>query len=84
MTILQLNPTIPLETPLGSGQAIMVIDYSSEHHLVWTVIIDSTGEIWSFPNPKVRGQKNITMGRDSPDKSIRNVNSIPLSTICNT
>lgn len=63
MTILQLNPTIPLETPLGSGQAIMVIDYSSEHHLIWTVIIDSTGEIWSFPNPKVRGQKNITMGR---------------------
>jgi hypothetical protein len=63
MTILQLCPTIPLETPLGPGQAIMVIDYSSEHHLVWTVIIDSTGEIWSFPNPKVRGQKNITMGR---------------------
>lgn len=63
MSILQLNPTIPVMTPKGAGQAILIIDYSSEHNLIWTVIIDATGEIWSFQNPHVRGQKNITMER---------------------
>lgn len=63
MTLLQLNPTIPVTTPKGKGQAIFVIDYSSEHHLIWTVIIDRSGEIWSFANTEVRGQKNITMDR---------------------
>jgi hypothetical protein len=63
MSILQLNPTIPLQTPKGSGQAILVIDYGNEHHLIWTVILDETGEIWSYQNPHVRGQKNITMDR---------------------
>jgi len=63
MTILQLSPTLPVITPKGQGQAILVIDYGSEHNLIWTVIIDATGEIWSFQNPHVRGQKNITMER---------------------
>ena len=61
--ILQLNPTIPLTTPKGNGQALALIDYGSEHDLMWVTAIDETGEIWTFPNPEVRAQKNITMGR---------------------
>lgn len=61
--ILQLNPTIPLKTPKGKGQALALIDYGSEHNLLWVTAIDDTGEIWTFPNPEVRAQKNITMGR---------------------
>jgi len=61
--ILQLNPTIPIDTPKGEGQALLVIDYGSEHHLMWVVAIDGTGEIWTFPNPDVRAQTNITIGR---------------------
>jgi len=61
--ILQLNPPIPLNTPKGSGLAHLVIDMGCEHHLLWVVILDSNGEIWTFENPEVRGQKNITMGR---------------------
>lgn len=60
--LLQLNPIIPIETPKGKGQALLVIDYGSEHHLMWVVAIDGTGEIWTFPNPEVRAQENITMG----------------------
>lgn len=63
MLIVQLNPSIPLETPKGKGEAILVIDYGQDHHLIWTVIIDETREIWSFENPQVRGQKNITLNR---------------------
>lgn len=63
MTILQLSPTLPLDTPKGRGQALFVIDYGPEHHLMYTVAIDATGELWTFDNTRVRAQKNITMGR---------------------
>lgn len=63
MHTVQLNPTIPLDTPKGSGLAIFGTWLSEEHHWLWTVIIDGTGEIWTFENPKVRGTKNVTFGR---------------------
>lgn len=61
--ITQLNPPIPLSTPKGNGTAWAVIDYGVEHNLMWVVAIDSTGEIWTYSNPEVRAQKNITLGR---------------------
>jgi hypothetical protein len=61
--IIQLDPPVPLWTPKGEGLAWLVSDYGPEFHLLWTVAIDETGEIWTFPNPKVRAIKNITMGR---------------------
>jgi hypothetical protein len=61
--IIQLNPTIPIVTPKGKGQALVLIDYGSEHNLMWVTAIDKTGEIWTFSNPEVRAQINITMGR---------------------
>jgi len=63
LVIKQLNPPIPLHTPKGNGVAWLVIDYGMEHNLEWVVAIDATGEIWTFQNPEVRAQKNITMGR---------------------
>lgn len=63
MTMLQLDPTIPVSTPRGKGQAVVLIDYGSEHHLLWTVFLDSNGECWTFPNTDIRAQKNPTMGR---------------------
>ena len=66
--ILQLNPPILLITPKGKGTAIILLDYSSEHDLVWVTIDDATGEIWCWPNPKVRAQSNITMGRSRASK----------------
>jgi hypothetical protein len=63
MQMLQLNPSIPVDTPKGSGLALLVTWLSEEHHLIWTVCIDSTGELWSYENPFIRGTKNITFGR---------------------
>jgi hypothetical protein len=59
----QLNPPIPLDTPKGKGLAWLVIDYGAEHDLMWVVAINATGEIWTFRNPEVRAEKNVTMGR---------------------
>jgi len=61
--IKQLNPTIPMSCPKGNGYAIAVIDYSQEHNLHWVIAIDTTGEIWTYANPEVRMQKNISLGR---------------------
>lgn len=59
--ILQLDPTIPVITPEGKGFAHLVIDYGQEHHLLWVVFLDNTGECWTFSNPEVRAQPNPTM-----------------------
>lgn len=61
--ITQLNPPIPLTTPKGDGYAHFLIDYSQEHNLMWVVFLDGTGECWTFQNPEIRAQKNITLGR---------------------
>lgn len=64
----QLNPPIPLDTPKGKGLAHFIIDYGPEHDLMWVTFIDATGECWTWPNPQIRAQQNITMGR-VPDKA---------------
>ncbi len=64
MSILQLNPPIPMQCPKGMGIAFMVIDYGIEYSLCWVIAIDATREIWTYPNESVRMQKNITIGRD--------------------
>jgi len=66
--ILQLNPQIPLITEKGPAQAIMVLDYSEEHDLMWICILDESGEIWTFPNSKIRGFANYTIGRKKPSE----------------
>ena len=62
--IQQLNPPIPVITPKGKALAHFVIDYGIESELQWVCFQDSTGESWTWQNPKVRAQMNITHGRD--------------------
>lgn len=66
--MLQLDPPLPLETPKGPGLAHLVIDYGAEAHLIWVTGDDATGQIWCWPNNRVRLAKNITMNRPSPEK----------------
>jgi hypothetical protein len=60
--ILQLNPPLPLICPKGKGLAHMVIDYGPESDLMWVIFLNN-GEIWTYGNPQVRAQENITFGR---------------------
>jgi hypothetical protein len=64
MSIMQIDPPLPLECPKGKGMAHFMIDYGVEYNLMWVIIIDATGEIWTYENPSVKGQKNITIGRN--------------------
>lgn len=68
MSMLQLDPPIPMTTPKGEGFAHILLDYGPESDLYWTVLITQTGEIWTYANRYVRAAKNITLGRTQPNR----------------
>ena len=71
MNLLQLNPPIPVETPMGEGLAQIIIDYSPEYSIHWVVFLQENGQCWTFPDEQIRAQRNITAGRTSPEKPER-------------
>lgn len=68
--IVQLNPPIPVVTPMGKGVAHLVIDYGLESDLIWVVFLDDTSECWSFSNRSIKAQPNITVGRFKPTEPV--------------
>jgi hypothetical protein len=50
--MIQLTETIPVETPLGSGTAILF--RPGEHDNSWTVILEETGAFVDFPQREIR------------------------------
>lgn len=67
MSLLQLNPMLPVSCPKGNGYAFAMIDYSQEHDILFCIAIDGTGEIWIYKNSEVKFQKNISLGRFERD-----------------
>lgn len=63
MSLTQLNPPLPIETPRGSGLAHAIIDYGPEGYTYFLVFLDKSREIWQYSNRECRAQENITMGR---------------------
>jgi hypothetical protein len=62
--ILELTQLLWLKTPKGEGVARFLIDYGPEADLMWVVIQDS-GELWTWSNLDVRASPNISLGRCS-------------------
>ena len=60
--MLQLNPPIPVWTPKGRALAQILIDYGAEHHLLWVCFQDD-GECWTWENPQIRAETNLTFQR---------------------
>ena len=67
--MLQLNPTIPVVTPKGKGNAVGWIDYGAEDDLYWIVFQTDTCECWIYANKDIRAQQNFTLGRFKPTPS---------------
>lgn len=59
----RIDPPLPLSTPKGDAMAHFVIDYGTEHHLIWVCFLDSSGECWCVPNPEIRMRRNWSFGR---------------------
>ena len=62
-TIIQLSPVVPFDTPKGPAKAHFLIDYGEEAHLLWVCFQDDTGECWTWPNPQIRLQENVSMSQ---------------------
>lgn len=60
--ILQLNPSILVETPLGTGQALLIIDYGMHQNSCWVVALQKDGVIKHFDCNDVILSTNYTYG----------------------
>ncbi len=60
--IVELARPLPLDTPKGPAYAHFLIDYGTEHHLMWVCFIKATGECWTCANPDIKLEANPTMG----------------------
>lgn len=63
MTMLQLNPPIPVITPHGKALCHVLIDNGIEYDLLWVCFQDATRECWTWNNKDIRIQENISLGR---------------------
>lgn len=60
--ILQLEPSLMIETPLGTGQALFIIDYGMHQNTCWVVALIKDGIIKHFDCNDIVLSTNYTYG----------------------
>lgn len=60
--ILQLDSSVLVETPLGTGQALFIIDYGMHQNTCWVVALVKDGSIKHFDCNDVILSTNYTYG----------------------
>ena len=58
--ILQLSPTILVDTPLGIGHAIFIIDYGMHQNSCWVVALENNGVVKHFESNDIIVCTNYT------------------------
>ncbi|MDP0501296.1 MAG: hypothetical protein Q7P63_14480 [Verrucomicrobiota bacterium JB022] len=61
-SMVQLNPYIPVSTPLGTGLALLIIDYGMSVNSCWVVALKEDGRIKHFDSNDVFLRPNYTYG----------------------
>ena len=71
----QLNPMLPVYVvPFEKeGYCFAIESYSLENYLMFHIIMDGSGEIWSFPQTEVRGTINYSALRKTINKDKKSV-----------
>lgn len=62
-TMLQLNPSIPVETQFGYGEAVGWQKWGKEDSLVWIVLLSESRTCVEIPAEEVRACTNFTLWR---------------------
>ena len=65
----QLNPTIMVETPLGKGQAIFILDYGMHQNTCWVVAIIDNGIVKHFDCNDIILAANFTYGMNTHNQN---------------
>ena len=66
--IFEPHNRVDVSTPKGDGMIWLVTDYGYETDTIYTVIINSTGEMWQFTHKDIIVKSNITFKRDGYNK----------------
>lgn len=74
--ILQLNPTIDVKTPLGDGEAFLIIDYGLNVNTVWVCRM-AGGEVKHFYSDDIRIYDNPMNGNGYDVQEDFKVSKIP-------
>ena len=69
--MLQLNPPIWVQTPLGEGHALLVIDYGPSINTVWCVHLFDSGKVVHIDSSELRAMGNEMYGIPHPCKPKR-------------
>lgn len=64
--MLQLNPPIWVQTPLGEGDALVLIDYGPSLNTVWLVHLFDDGRAMHFDSSDIRVMGNLMYGIAHP------------------
>lgn len=63
---MQLNPPLWVNTPLGEGHALLVIDYGPSLNTVWAVHIFEDGRLVHIDSSEIRCMGNEMYGISHP------------------
>ena len=63
MRIYEPRNRMDVTTPKGDGVIWLVTDYGHETDTIYTIIINSTGELWQFIHKDIIVKPNITFRR---------------------
>lgn len=70
-SVLEFRSPVPVETPLGRGYAWFV--ELDAHVQYWTVALNDTSAIMTFPQDKIRATRSYTAGRGISDEQMREI-----------
>ena len=69
--MLQLNPPIWVQTPLGEGHALVLLDYGPSVNTVWLVHLFDTGNVTHVDSSEIRVMGNAMYGIPHPQQPER-------------
>ena len=69
--LLQLNPPLWVNTPLGEGHALVLIDYGPSINTVWLVHLFDSGKVTHVDSSEVRVMGNAMWGIPHPEQPTR-------------
>lgn len=64
MIIFEPSNRLEVTTPKGDGIIWYLIDYGHESDTIYTIIINSTGEMWQYTHKDIIVKPNITFKRN--------------------
>ena len=67
MMIFEPTNRLEVQTPKGDGVVWLVFDYGHETDTVYTIVINSTGQLWQFTHKDIIVKPNITFRRNGKD-----------------